>query len=204
VPAPVAGQGLDDHLRHFVGWLPGHAARRDARLHRAGRGSAAAMAGWTDACLRAGGRRRTRRRSDRLSLGALQSAAAVHRRRTGERRLLAAEQPHRQARARQRQRRHRDGRPRLPRDLADHLAGGRPRRRLVHDHHRGPGAAGATEAGASASRRSGDHLGPSGCASFAGLVRVCTDPATAAALQLGKSSRVLVINSEGNLGEGAA
>jgi len=46
--------------------------------------------------------------------------------------------------------------------------------------------------------------GPSGCASFAGLVRVCTDPATAAALQLGKSSRVLVINSEGNLGEGAA
>jgi diaminopropionate ammonia-lyase len=46
--------------------------------------------------------------------------------------------------------------------------------------------------------------GPSGCASFAGLVRVCTDPATIAALQLGKDSRVLVINSEGNLGEGAA
>src|SRR6185312_5781949 len=99
---------------------------------------------------------------DRLSLGALQPAAAVHRRRTGERRLLAAEQPHRQADARQRRRRHRDGRPRLPRDLADHLAGRRPRRRLVHDHHRGPGAAGATEAGASASRRSGDHLGAVG------------------------------------------
>ena len=43
--------------------------------------------------------------------------------------------------------------------------------------------------------------GPSGCASFAGLVRVCTDPATRAALQLGLSSRVLVINSEGTLGE---
>lgn len=46
--------------------------------------------------------------------------------------------------------------------------------------------------------------GPSGCAGFAGLVRVCADPAAVAALQLGGSSRVLVINSEGNLGEGAA
>jgi diaminopropionate ammonia-lyase len=43
--------------------------------------------------------------------------------------------------------------------------------------------------------------GPSGCASFAGLARVCTDPAAVAALQLGKDSRVLVINSEGTLGE---
>ncbi len=43
--------------------------------------------------------------------------------------------------------------------------------------------------------------GPSGCASFAGLVRVCTDPAVMAELQLGPSSRVLVINSEGTLGE---
>lgn len=43
--------------------------------------------------------------------------------------------------------------------------------------------------------------GPSGCASFAGLVRVCSDPAAVAALQLGPQSRVLVINSEGTLGE---
>lgn len=45
--------------------------------------------------------------------------------------------------------------------------------------------------------------GPSGCAGFAGLVRVCTDEAAFKALHLGSSSRVLVINSEGNLGEGA-
>jgi diaminopropionate ammonia-lyase len=43
--------------------------------------------------------------------------------------------------------------------------------------------------------------GPSGCASFAGLVRVCADPAAVAALQLGPDARVLVINSEGTLGE---
>jgi diaminopropionate ammonia-lyase len=43
--------------------------------------------------------------------------------------------------------------------------------------------------------------GPSGCASFAGLVRVCTNPDAVAALQLGRGSRVLVINSEGTLGE---
>ena len=43
--------------------------------------------------------------------------------------------------------------------------------------------------------------GPSGCASFAGLARVSTDPTAIAALQLGPSSRVLVINSEGTLGE---
>jgi diaminopropionate ammonia-lyase len=39
--------------------------------------------------------------------------------------------------------------------------------------------------------------GPSGCASFAGLLRA----AAAKALPLGKDSRVLVINSEGTLGE---
>jgi len=43
--------------------------------------------------------------------------------------------------------------------------------------------------------------GPSGCASLAGLVRVCAEPAAMAALKLGNDSRVLVINSEGNLGE---
>ena len=37
------------------------------------------------------------------------------------------------------------GRSRLPRDLAHHLAGDRARRRLVHDHHRGPGGARAQD-----------------------------------------------------------
>ena len=45
--------------------------------------------------------------------------------------------------------------------------------------------------------------GPSGCAGLAGLVRVCTDSSAFKELQLDKPSRVLVINSEGNLGEGA-
>ena len=43
--------------------------------------------------------------------------------------------------------------------------------------------------------------GPSGCAGLAGLTRVCTDEAAFKALKLGSSSRVLLINSEGNLGE---
>ena len=45
--------------------------------------------------------------------------------------------------------------------------------------------------------------GPSGCAGLAGLVRACTDEAAFKELGLDKHSRVLVINSEGNLGEGA-
>ena len=44
--------------------------------------------------------------------------------------------------------------------------------------------------------------GPSGCAGLAGLTRVCTDEAAFKALGLGPTSRVLLINSEGNLGEG--
>ncbi|TAJ82150.1 diaminopropionate ammonia-lyase [Reyranella sp.] len=43
--------------------------------------------------------------------------------------------------------------------------------------------------------------GPSGCAGLAGLTRVCTDEAAFKALGLNKKSRVLLINSEGNLGE---
>lgn len=46
--------------------------------------------------------------------------------------------------------------------------------------------------------------GPSGCAGLAGLVRACTETAASTAMQLDKRSRVLVINSEGNLGEGTA
>jgi diaminopropionate ammonia-lyase len=46
--------------------------------------------------------------------------------------------------------------------------------------------------------------GPSGCAGLAGLTRVCTDEEAFKALHLDKRSRVLLINSEGNLGEGAA
>jgi diaminopropionate ammonia-lyase len=45
--------------------------------------------------------------------------------------------------------------------------------------------------------------GPSGCAGLAGLVRACTDEAAFKELGLDSKSRVLVINSEGNLGEGA-
>ncbi len=45
--------------------------------------------------------------------------------------------------------------------------------------------------------------GPSGCAGLAGLTRIATDEAAFKALGLGKTSRVLLINSEGNLGEGA-
>jgi diaminopropionate ammonia-lyase len=43
--------------------------------------------------------------------------------------------------------------------------------------------------------------GPSGCAGLAGLMRLSADRDAAAALGLGKDSRVLLINSEGNLGE---
>jgi len=46
--------------------------------------------------------------------------------------------------------------------------------------------------------------GPSGCAGLAGLTRVCTDREAFKALHLDTQSRVLLINSEGNLGEGAA
>lgn len=46
--------------------------------------------------------------------------------------------------------------------------------------------------------------GPSGCAGLAGLTRVCTEEAAFKALHLDARSRVLLINSEGNLGEGAA
>jgi diaminopropionate ammonia-lyase len=59
------------------------------------------------------------------------------------------------------------------------------RKRLAHPHEGDPAIA----------------SGPSGCASFAGLMRVCSDSPTAQALQLGARSRVLVINSEGTLGE---
>ena len=44
--------------------------------------------------------------------------------------------------------------------------------------------------------------GPSGCAGLAGLTRVCTDEAAFKEMRLGPASRVLLINSEGNLGEG--
>jgi diaminopropionate ammonia-lyase len=43
--------------------------------------------------------------------------------------------------------------------------------------------------------------GPSGCAGLAGLLRVCGDEAAVKALKLDRQSRVLLINSEGNLGE---
>ncbi|MDI1287043.1 MAG: diaminopropionate ammonia-lyase [Reyranella sp.] len=43
--------------------------------------------------------------------------------------------------------------------------------------------------------------GPSGCAGLAGLMRVCADQTAFKALGLGASSRVLLINSEGDLGE---
>src|SRR5689334_21732016 len=43
--------------------------------------------------------------------------------------------------------------------------------------------------------------GPSGCAGLAGLTRVCTDEAAFRALKLDRNARVLLINSEGNLGE---
>jgi len=43
--------------------------------------------------------------------------------------------------------------------------------------------------------------GPSGCAGLAGLVRVCGDKAAREALHLDRTARVLLINSEGNLGE---
>ena len=46
--------------------------------------------------------------------------------------------------------------------------------------------------------------GPSGCAGLAGLTRVATDESAFKALGLEKTSRVLLINSEGNLGEGSA
>lgn len=43
--------------------------------------------------------------------------------------------------------------------------------------------------------------GPSGSAGMAGLMRVCSDKAAFTALKLDGQSRVLLINSEGNLGE---
>jgi diaminopropionate ammonia-lyase family len=52
--------------------------------------------------------------------------------------------------------------------------------------------------------RSGDPAvasGPSGCAGLAALARTCGDPAARNALKLDPQARVLLINSEGNLGE---
>jgi diaminopropionate ammonia-lyase len=46
--------------------------------------------------------------------------------------------------------------------------------------------------------------GPSGCAGMAGLLRVCEDAGVVKALQLDRTARVLLINSEGTLGEAAA
>ena len=43
--------------------------------------------------------------------------------------------------------------------------------------------------------------GPSGCAGLAGLTRICTDETAFKALKLDSRSRILLINSEGNLGE---
>jgi diaminopropionate ammonia-lyase len=43
--------------------------------------------------------------------------------------------------------------------------------------------------------------GPSGCAGLAGLLRACADKSAVAALKLDRHSRVLLVNSEGNLGE---
>jgi diaminopropionate ammonia-lyase len=43
--------------------------------------------------------------------------------------------------------------------------------------------------------------GPSGCAGLAGLIGVCADKSAFEALKLDRHSRVLLINSEGNLGE---
>jgi diaminopropionate ammonia-lyase len=45
--------------------------------------------------------------------------------------------------------------------------------------------------------------GPSGCAGLAGLARVCNDDTAFGAVGLDARARVLLINSEGNLGEGA-
>ncbi|MBS0521892.1 MAG: diaminopropionate ammonia-lyase [Proteobacteria bacterium] len=46
--------------------------------------------------------------------------------------------------------------------------------------------------------------GPSGCAGMAGLLRLCSSDEARRAVGLDKSARVLLINSEGNLGEGPA
>ncbi|WP_421995021.1 diaminopropionate ammonia-lyase [Reyranella sp.] len=46
--------------------------------------------------------------------------------------------------------------------------------------------------------------GPSGCAGMAGFCRVAADASAFAALKLDRRSRVLLINSEGNLGEAPA
>ena len=46
--------------------------------------------------------------------------------------------------------------------------------------------------------------GSSGCAGLAALMRVCGDSPAFSAIGLDKKSRVLLINSEGNLGEGTA
>lgn len=43
--------------------------------------------------------------------------------------------------------------------------------------------------------------GPSGCAGLAGLTRICTEATAFSALGLDKNARVLLINSEGDLGE---
>jgi diaminopropionate ammonia-lyase len=43
--------------------------------------------------------------------------------------------------------------------------------------------------------------GPSGCAGLAGLMRICADKSAFEALKLDRHSRVLLVNSEGNLGE---
>ena len=124
MPAQVAGEWLDHHLRHLVGGLRFGAAQRHARLLRAGargdRRSNGAQAP-THVFVQAG-------------VGGLAAAvigylwAVLPERPTfivvepTERRLLVPEQRGGQARPGERQCRHGHGRPRLPRDLARHLA----------------------------------------------------------------------------------
>ena len=95
----------------------------------------------------------------------------------------------------------RHGGSRLSRDLARHLAGRRRGRGLVHDHRGGEVMPARP---LFAHPLDGDPAiasGPSGCAGLAGLMRVCADKSAVAALKLDQNARVLLINSEGNLGE---
>jgi diaminopropionate ammonia-lyase len=46
--------------------------------------------------------------------------------------------------------------------------------------------------------------GPSGCAGLAALTRLCASDEARSVVGLDGNARVLLINSEGNLGEGAA
>ena len=202
VPAHIRGERLDDHLGHLVGRLQFGATQRHARLLRAGaRGGRAAMAPGPHARVRPG-------RRGRVPAALIGYLWAV----LPERPTFIVVEPKSadcwfQSNA--------AGRPALASGDADTVMGGLACREISTVTW--PIVGQATdwfmtieEDEVAPARRLFAHplggdpavaSGPSGCAGLAGLMRVCADKSAFEALKLDRHSRVLLVNSEGNLGE---